>query len=202
MCSGVTKSGSPMPSEMTWSMVASTSKNLRMPDGRTRSMMDDVSRRRGFSAKARLLFMEVRVLLVAVRHAQDGLLVERLADDLQPNRQAVGQAARDRQAGQARHVDGDREHVVQVHGQRIVDFLAYLERRRWGSWCEEHVEALEGAVELLLDERPHFLRLEVVRIVVPGAQHVGAEHDAALDFGPEARLAGGVVLAPDVRRLL
>ena len=35
------------------------------------------------------------------------------------------------------------------------------------------------------DQRAHLLRLQIVGVVVAGAQHVGAQHDAALDLGAE-----------------
>src|SRR5690242_14300067 len=131
---------------MTWSIVASTSKNLRMPEGRTRSTIDDVSGR-GALAKVRPRRVEVGVLLVCVSRAQDRLLVESFADNLQPYRQAFGHATGDRYAWQAGHVHRDGEHVVEVHSQRIVHLFAYLERHRRRGWCDQHVELLESAVE-------------------------------------------------------
>ncbi len=54
-------------------------------------------------------------------------------------------------------------------------------------------------VEVRLDQRPHLLSLQVVRVVVAGRQGVGAEHDPALDLRPEARASGAEVVG-DVRR--
>ena len=53
----------------------------------------------------------------------------------------------------------------------------------------DDVHALEGPVVVAQDQRPHLLRLHVVRVVVARAQHVRAEHDAPLDLGAEALLA-------------
>ena len=52
--------------------------------------------------------------------------------------------------------------------------------------ADQHVEPLEGVVEVALDERAHLLRLQVVGVVVAGGERVRAEHDAALDLGAEA----------------
>src|SRR3990172_3552063 len=49
-------------------------------------------------------------LLIGVCHPEDGRLVEGLPDELEPDRQAsLCEPARDRDAGQARPGDGDRE---------------------------------------------------------------------------------------------
>src|SRR5258708_22151361 len=55
-----------------------------------------------------------------LRQREQRLLVERAADELQPERQAFRrQAAGNRKTGQSRHVHGHREHVVEVHFYRI-----------------------------------------------------------------------------------
>ena len=52
--------------------------------------------------------------------------------------------------------------------------------------------------EVVGDQRAHLLRLLVVRVVVAGAQHVGAEQDAAPDLGAEPLAAGRLVERADV----
>src|SRR5712691_3951333 len=55
---------------------------------------------------------------------EQGLLVERTADELQPERQPFGrQAAGNGHAGQPRHVHRHREHVVEIHLDRIAAAL-------------------------------------------------------------------------------
>ena len=67
-------------------------------------------------------------LLVRVRGAQQRRLVERRPDELQADRQpGRREAARHRDAREAREVDRQREDVVQVHRERIF-LLAELER--------------------------------------------------------------------------
>src|SRR5262245_5838171 len=60
-----------------------------------------------------------RRLLDDVSEREQRLLVEWTADELKPERQAVRrQATRNGNSGQARHVHGHREHVVEIHLDR------------------------------------------------------------------------------------
>ena len=58
--------------------------------------------------------------------------------------------------------------------------------------------AVEDLLEVALDQRAHLLRLQVVGVVVAGRQHIGADHDAALDLAAEAGGAGLLVHVDDV----
>ena len=68
--------------------------------------------------------VEADRLLERVPDLQQPVLGERGADHLEPDRQAAVEAARDRQARQAGEVDGQREHVVRVHRERVVELRA------------------------------------------------------------------------------
>ena len=70
--------------------------------------------------------------------------------------------ARDREAGQAREVHGQREEVARVHRERIVDERPDLERDGRRGRADEHVARLEDAREVARDQRAHALRLAVV----------------------------------------
>lgn len=48
----------------------------------------------------------------------------------------------------------------------------------------------EDAVEIALRQPPHFLRADKVIVYRRGAERVGAEENAALDFGAELRATG------------
>ena len=105
-----------------------------------------------------------------------------------PDREAVavetdGQAHR-RNTGQVR---GDREHVGQVHRERIVGSLPDAERRGRRRRRHQDVEAGERLLVVADDQRADLLGLAVVRLVVAGGQRVRAEHDATLHLGPEPR---------------
>ena len=51
----------------------------------------------------------------------------------------------------------------------------------------------EGGLEIPGDARPDLLGLQVIGVVIAGRQHIGADHDAARDLGPEALRAGRLV---------
>ncbi len=59
---------------------------------------------------------------------------------------------------------------------------------------------LEGALVVLADERADLLRLQVVRVVVASAQHVGAQHDAPFDLCAEALRDASARTSPANRR--
>ena len=68
--------------------------------------------------------------------------------------------------------------------------------------ADQHVDFVEGALEIGADQLPHALRLEIVGIVVAGRQHVGAGHDAALDLGAEALAARALIQVEQIARML
>ena len=130
--------------------------------------------------------------LVGSAHPVEPVVGERRGHDLQPDRQVVvlRQARGHRHTAVPGQVQRQRAQIEQVHGQRIVDLLPEPEGRRGGGRRDQDVDALVGPVEIGGDQRAHFLRLVVVRVVVAGRQRVGADHDAALDFRAESGSAG------------
>ena len=105
-------------------------------------------------------------------------------------RPAFGEAAalgHRRHAGQRR---GDGVDVGQVHLQRVVQAFAQLERRHRRGRRGQHVALGEGAGEVLGDLPAHAQRLAVVGLVVPGAQHVGAQDDPALGLATRSPRPG------------
>ena len=52
---------------------------------------------------------------------------------------------------------------------------------------------LVGAIEVVGDEPAHFECLAVIRVVVAGAERIGAQHDSALHFFAEAGDTGGAI---------
>ncbi len=109
-------------------------------------------------------------------------------EDLHPD----GQPARigavgDADGGVAGQVRGDRAHVGEVHGPGVVGLGTDGEGGGGRGGAEENVEVLIRGGERIDDERAHLLGLVVIGVVVPRRQGVGAEHDAPLDLGAEAR---------------
>ena len=99
-------------------------------------------------------------------------------------------------AGQSRQVRADREHVRQIHLQRIVGLFAEPERRYRARRHRHDVDLFERVLVVLPQQRPDLLRLQVERIVIARTQHVRAEHDAPFDLGTESFVA-----RPGVHRL-
>ena len=136
--------------------------------------------------------MPVGRVFVGRGDAGTAALVERPADELQPDRQAVAiEAAGHRHARQAGQVDRDRQDVRQVHLERIAGARADRERRaRRG----RHRRARRSCSNASSKSRRMSVRtciaFEIVRVVVAGRQRVGAEHDAALYLGRRSRRRG------------
>ncbi len=142
--------------------------------------------------------------LVGVGVAQQRAFGEQRGGELQAHRHrpraAVGhdRAARHRERRQPGQRAGDRVVVHQVHRDRIA-LGVEAERRRGGGRRRDDVAALERAREVLGDPRARLLRLDVVGVVVAGRERVGADQDAPLHLGPEARRARALVHLADVR---
>ena len=104
-----------------------------------------------------------------------------------PTGQALGEAARDREAGSPAMFGGiastseryiaSGSSVFAPSGKATVGEVGLTSR----SNCSN------AARELVADDRPHLLRLPVVGVVVARRERVGAEHDPALRLVAEAR---------------
>src|SRR5918992_4447769 len=132
------------------------------------------------------------ILLERVRGPEHRRLIERLGDQLEADgkrivrRQSAGHAYR----GVAGEVDGNGEHIRQIHGERVGSALSEPERGGGRSGAGDEVDGLVGPLEVLNDQGAHFLRLAVVGVVVAGRKRVGPEHDPALHFGAETLRPG------------
>src|SRR5207248_5856661 len=78
------------------------------------------------------------------------------------------------------------EDIVQIHGNWIVALFAQREGGTGRRRSEQHIAALERLLEIPLDERADFLSARIIRVVVPGRQHVSADQHAAPYLGPKA----------------
>ena len=134
--------------------------------------------------------------LEGVGGPQQRRLVEAPSNQLQPDRQpAGGQPARHRQRRQPGQRRAHREDVRQVHLERVVEPFAQRERRGRRRRQRDHVHPFERAVEVPPDQRAALLRPQVERVVVAGAERVGAEHDPPLHLGAEPLVARPLVHA-------
>ena len=55
---------------------------------------------------------------------------------------------------------------------------------------ENELGIMQNRIELVLDEMPHLLRLEIIRVIIAAAKHEATEQDSALDFLAKALRAG------------
>ena len=86
----------------------------------------------------------------------------------------------------------------QIHLQRVVGFLADLERRRRRGRRHNRVHFFKSLQKIVADERADFLRPQIIRVVIAAAQNVGAENDSALHLRAETRAARlGCKVPPD-----
>ena len=119
---------------------------------------------------------------------------------MQADRQAVGQPAGHRDAADIAEVRGDGDDVVQVHGDWILGLRPERERHRRRRRPQQRIDLFEGPLEVVDDQGADLLRLQVIGVVVAGAQRVGPEHDPALDLGAEALLPSHHVFLDEILR--
>src|SRR3990167_5710420 len=141
--------------------------------------------------KAWLSLVPVRCLFVRVGDPEDRCFVQMLPDDLHADGQSVGvKAARNGEPGEPGQVGGDGEDVRKVHLERILSFLPDFEGCCRRGRRDDGVACFESVFKVFFDQGSHFLRLQVVSVVVAGRQGVGAEHDAPLHLRSEPLLSG------------
>src|SRR5664279_4336487 len=126
--------------------------------------------------------------------AEERQLAPRRADQLEPDRKAVGQPGRDAHARQARHIDRQRAGVGEVHRHRVLQLRTERPGDRRAGRGDQGVDpGSECRVEVGLDERPDLLGLQVERGVVARRERIRAEHDPALHLGAEGAARREVV---------
>ena len=79
-------------------------------------------------------------------------------------------------------VGGNREHVAEIHRQRITGFVTKLKCHRGRSWCENRITLGVSLGEVVSNQATHFQGFAVIGVVIAGRQCIGAEHDASLYF--------------------
>lgn len=113
--------------------------------------------------------MEVSLLLILVRAAQQGFFGKVPGNQVQANRQLVNKAARHRYRWKSGQIGPNRVNIIQIHRDRIVGFVTQPERGGWRRRTGDYVDVCERFFEVISDELPNLLRLQVVGIVIPEA---------------------------------
>src|SRR5688572_4828677 len=112
--------------------------------------------------------------------------VEVLGENLHPHRKSFGRVATwNAHTGNSRQIAGDGVDIGQIHRHRVIDLLPELECGKRRNRGDDAVDLLKRTRKILRDQGANSLRLQVVRIVVAVAQHVGAKHDSALALRTE-----------------
>ena len=129
-----------------------------------------------------------------MRGVQQLALLEVVADQLQADRhRTFTEARRHAHAGQAGQARRQREDVGEVVGDRVVARRAELPGHARRDRAGDHVAAAKAGREVVGDHAPQLLGLQIVGVVVAMAQHVGPDHDPALDLRAEALAAALLV---------
>ena len=126
--------------------------------------------------------MPVGFFLVEMRKVQHLLFCEVRPNQLQTGGQASNAAAWNRDARHTGEVYRYRIDVIQIHLHRVIYFLADLKCRSRRSRASQNIDLLETTLQIIINQLPDFLGLQVIGIVVTGRQHVGACHDAPLNL--------------------
>jgi hypothetical protein len=133
-------------------------------------------------------------LLQLVCHIQHSGFGEIIADDLQADRAAVvAQANRNAHARQTGQIHRQRVDVGQVHCHRIIGFFAQIPGGGRCHRTHDHVALLEGFDEVLRNQAPQLLCLDVVGVVVAVRQYVSAYQNPAFDLGAKTFGTGSLV---------
>src|SRR5450756_2771268 len=78
-------------------------------------------------------------------------------------------------------------------------FFADAERGRRRRRRQHGVHAgLEAGLEVALDQRAHFLRAQIISVVITGREHIGADHYAPAHFGTETFATRTLIHVGDV----
>src|SRR5205085_11297501 len=133
---------------LSWTWISSPMTGSRLSDTRARSI-------------------EFERSLERVRDVEEPVLAECGTSDLKADWKPAGQAAGNRDRGDAGERHGDGAVVVEVHRDRVCGLLAELERDARRRRRDDEVDELECLAEVLGDLRAHALRAAVVRVVVP-----------------------------------
>src|SRR3990167_10764173 len=148
--------------------------------------------------------MLFKAFFKGVRRPQKRLLVKPFGRELSADRKrlatrlalAPASLAESRRARQAlldsphrkrncRNTSQIRRHRInigEIHLERIIALFTEAEGWLRSGRRENQVYLFEGFFKIFPDERPHFLGLEIIRVVIPGGKRVRPQHNTPLDF--------------------
>src|SRR4029453_5579377 len=113
----------------------------------------------------------------------------------------LGETAWNADSANAGQVGCDGENVGEIHLQWIRDAFAQRECRYGRSRRDQSIDVFENPREILPNQLAHFLRAQVIGVVITGAQNVSAKNDSPFHFRSETPLTGATVKIEYVFRI-
>src|SRR3989304_5705060 len=119
--------------------------------------------------KYRFSLMPFRGLLVGESDSEDRGFVKVFADDLHADGQIFRiKAAGKRKARESGEVHRDGKYVRKIHLQRVLSFFSDPKGRSRRRRGDNRIAFFKCFLEILLDQRPDSLGLEIISIVIAG----------------------------------
>src|SRR5262249_51502157 len=113
----------------------------------------------------------------------------------------VSETARYADSANSRQVRRNSEDIGEIHLQWVSDAFAQLKRRHWRSRRDQCIDFLKRLREIAPNQFPHFLRAQIIGVVITGAQNVRAENNPPFHFRSETFLARAAIEIEHVFRV-
>ena len=137
---------------------------------------------------------EAGALLERQGGVEHALLVERAADDCRPSgRPCPSRPAGTDIAGRPARLAGTAKTSFRYMAIGSAIFSPRPKAADGAVGVRIRSQLSNACVEIARDQRPDLLRLVEIGVVEAGREHIGADHDPALDLGAEAGGAGRLV---------
>ena len=88
------------------------------------------------------------------------------ADELHADGHTVGESAGEGQSGDTSRICRDDINIGEIHFERIVCFLAQLERGGGTGGSEENITGSQSSFKVTTKKRAYFLGLEIICVVI------------------------------------
>src|SRR5690625_1737646 len=138
--------------------------------------------------------MEIELLFEFIGCIINLRLLEMIGRDLKADRSVFGtDAARYRNCRHARQVRRDRQDVILVHPELVVDLFADVISRTRRRRSDDQVVIFKDPLHVRFDDRTELLGTDVILIIVSCAEDESAEQYTALHFFAETFSAGLLV---------
>src|ERR1035438_6750259 len=111
-------------------------------------------------------------------------------DELDADRQSLGETRRHGKAGDSSQGRWNREGISQIHGQRILRLGSEWEGGTRTDGCREDIHRFEDPIEVSGNESPSPQGLQVEGVVIAFGEAESPEEDSAFDLGSQSQVPG------------